>query len=138
MAIWRNSVNLDILNEGSETHMMGHLGIVISEIGEDYICATMPVDKRTKQPYGILHGGASVVLAETIGSIASALCIDFPAKKCVGLSINANHLKPVTEGMVKATARPYHLGRTTHVWEIKLENEAGKLVCICRLTMAIV
>ena len=106
-------------------------------IGPDYLRLRMPVISKTKQPYGLLHGGASCVLAETIGSIGSALVIDQSAFICVGLEINANHLRPVTSGFVTATARPVHLGKSTHVWDIRIEDEDQKLVCISRLTVAI-
>ena len=97
----------------------------------------MPVDARTRQPYGILHGGASCLLAETVGSHASALCIDLEREYCVGLEINANHIRPVREGYVFATARPIHVGRSTHIWDIRIRDDAGELVCIARLTMMI-
>ncbi|MGH8213353.1 MAG: hotdog fold thioesterase [Rhodanobacteraceae bacterium] len=113
------------------------IGIRITEIGEDFLRGTMPVDARTHQPYGILHGGASVALAETLGSTAAMLCCEngFAA---VGLEINANHLHAVRSGIVTGTARPLHIGRSTQVWEIRIENEAGQLTCISRLTMAVV
>ena len=97
----------------------------------------MPVDERTRQPYGILHGGASCLLAETVGSHASSLCIDMEKQYCVGLEINANHIRSVSEGFVYGTAKPMHLGRSTHVWEIMIRNEEGKTVCISRLTMMV-
>ncbi|MCZ2222199.1 MAG: hotdog fold thioesterase [Chitinophagales bacterium] len=114
-----------------------HLGIEISEIGNDFLKATMPVDKRTHQPYGLLHGGASVALAETVGSVASALVINKETQMCVGLDINANHIRSVKSGLVTATAKPLHIGSTTHVWEIKIVDENEKLVCISRLTVAV-
>jgi 1,4-dihydroxy-2-naphthoyl-CoA hydrolase len=115
------------------------LGIEYIEVGDDYIIARMPVDHRTHQPFGLLHGGASVVLAETIGSLASYLTLSDPTKQqAVGLDINANHIRAVKSGWVYGKATPIHVGRTTHVWEIKITNEAGKLVCISRLTMAII
>ena len=114
-----------------------HLGMEWVNIGPDSLSAKMPVDKRTHQPYGLLHGGASCALAETVGSVASHLVID-PAKYyCVGLEINANHLRSVKSGFVMATARPLHIGRTTHVWDIRITDERDKLVCISRLTVAI-
>lgn len=116
-----------------------HLGIEYMEVGDDYIIARMPVDHRTHQPFGLLHGGASVVLAETIGSLASYLTLPDPTKQqAVGLDINANHIRGVKSGWVYGKAMPIHIGRSTHVWEIKITNEAGKLVCISRLTMAII
>lgn len=109
------------------------------EVGDDYIIARMPVDHRTHQPFGLLHGGASVVLAETIGSLASYLTLPDPTKQqAVGLDINANHIRGVKSGWVYGKATPIHIGRSTHIWEIKITNEAGKLVCISRLTMAII
>jgi 1,4-dihydroxy-2-naphthoyl-CoA hydrolase len=107
------------------------------EAGDDYLKATMPVNDRTKQPLGILHGGASVVLAESLGSVASVLCIDMETKNIVGLEINANHIRSVKEGIVTGTAKPIHLGRSTQVWEIKIHNEQHQLVCISRITNAI-
>jgi len=117
--------------------MVEHLGIEITEIGDDFLRARMPVDHRTHQPAGLLHGGASVALAETLGSIGAHLCVDPGRFAVVGLEINANHIRGVTSGWVIGTARPLHRGRTTHVWEIRIEDGAGKLVCISRLTLAI-
>ncbi len=117
--------------------MVDHLGIVFTELGDDYLEATMPVDHRTKQPMGLLHGGASVALAETLGSVAASLTLDLTKQACVGLEINANHIKSVREGLVKGVAKPIHLGKTTQIWEIKIYNEAGQLNCISRITMAI-
>lgn len=114
-----------------------HLGLQFTEIGPDFLKGSMPVDERTRQPYGLLHGGASCVLAETLGSIASALVIDTEKFICVGLEINANHVRGVREGMVIGTATPLHIGATTHVWDIKIHDERGKLVCVSRLTVAI-
>ncbi len=118
--------------------MIGTLDIMVTEIGDDFVRGTMPVDARTHQPYGLLHGGASVALAETLGSIASMLCSDAKTERAVGLDINANHIRAVTSGRVIGTARPLHVGRTTHVWEIRIEDESGRLVCIARLTTAVV
>ena len=117
--------------------MVEHLGIELTEFGDDFLRARMPVDHRTHQPAGLLHGGASVALAETLGSIGAHLCVDPARFAVVGLEINANHIRGVTSGWVIGTARPLHRGRTTQVWEIRIEDEAGKLVCISRLTMAI-
>jgi 1,4-dihydroxy-2-naphthoyl-CoA hydrolase len=138
MTLWfHKSVPLEALTTSGIGTMGEHIGIVFTGIGDDWLEATMPVDHRTKQPAGLLHGGASVALAETLGSVASFLCVD-PAKRvCVGLEINANHLRSVTEGTVTGRATPLHIGSTTHVWEIKIRNEAGKLVCVSRITMAI-
>lgn len=113
-----------------------HLGIKITEIGEDYIRGTVPVDRRTVQPFGLLHGGVSVVLAESLGSLAGNLCVDPTTTMCVGLDINANHLRAVRKGDVTGTARAVHVGRSTQVWEIKLRNDSDELTCIARLTLA--
>ncbi len=137
MKIWKVDFTPSDLNGGSVENMGEYLGIEFTEAGDDYLVATMPVDHRTKQPAGILHGGASVVLAETLGSVASHLVIDLEKNYAVGLDINANHLRAVSSGFVKGIAMPIHLGRTTHVWEIKIYNEEGKITCISRLTMAI-
>lgn len=136
--IWYNqAVTLaDIAHLGKNT-LGEHLGMQFSEIGPDYLKATMPVDNRTRQPYGLLHGGASVALAETVGSVASALVINHETMMCVGLEINANHLRGVKEGLVTATATPLHIGASTHVWDIKIHDEKGHLICISRLTVAI-
>lgn len=116
-----------------------HLGIEFIEMGDDYLIAKMPVDGRTHQPFGILHGGASVVLAESLGSMASWMCLPDPTKqRAVGLDINANHVRSVSSGWVYGKVTALHVGRTTHLWEIKITNEAGKLVCISRLTVAVV
>lgn len=137
--IWFNkSLQLaDIVNFGSD-NMSSHLGMEFSELGPNFLKGRMPVDHRTRQPYGILHGGASVALAETIGSVASALVVDHAKFMCVGLEINANHLRSVKEGFVTGTSTPIHIGRTTHVWDIKLHDDRGKLICISRLTVAII
>lgn len=118
--------------------MIAQLGIVFTEAGDDWLRATMPVDTRTKQPYGLLHGGASVVLAETLGSSAGNLCVDMTTQMCVGLEINANHLRAAYQDVVIGTARPVHVGRSTHVWDITIDNPAGKRVCVSRLTLAVV
>jgi uncharacterized protein (TIGR00369 family) len=117
----------------------GHLGIAITELGDDFLRATMPVDERTKQPFGLLHGGSSVLLAETLASLAGWLCLDPELKQqSAGIEINANHLRAVTEGVVTGTARPIHLGRATQVWEIRIEDEQGRLTCISRMTAAVI
>lgn len=119
--------------------LVKHLGIEFTEAGEGYLLARMPVDSRTHQPFGILHGGASVVLAESLGSVASFLLLDDPTKqRAVGLEINANHLRSVRDGWVYGRCTPIHIGRTTHVWDIRITNEANKLVCVSRLTIAII
>jgi 1,4-dihydroxy-2-naphthoyl-CoA hydrolase len=138
MSIWLHSFTLDQLNQSGRKTMVSHLGIEITAIGEDSLTARMPVDERTIQPYGLLHGGASVALAETLGSICSSLTLDTNKKVAVGMEVNANHIRPVTSGWVYGEARPVHLGGATQVWEIRINNEAGKLVCISRLTMAVV
>jgi 1,4-dihydroxy-2-naphthoyl-CoA hydrolase len=114
------------------------IGLEFTEVGPDYLKGTLPVDHRTIQPYGLLHGGASCVLAETLGSVASAYVVDHSKFYCVGLEINANHVRGVRSGIVTGTARPLHLGASTHVWEIKIEDERGKLVCVSRLTVMII
>jgi len=139
MPIWFNPAvtPADVQPLGKNT-MGDHLGILFTEIGENYLKATMPVDHRTKQPYGLLHGGASVVLAETLGSIGAHLAVDSTKYLCVGIEINANHLRGVREGIVTGVATPLHMGKTTHVWEIKIYDSREKLVCVSRLTVAIV
>jgi len=131
------TVSLETLNKLSANTLAQSLGIEFTEVGTDWLTARMPVDSRTHQPYGLLHGGASVSLAETLGSIASYCCIDSSKHYCVGLEINANHLKGVKDGFVYGTARPIHVGRSTQVWEIKIMNEKKELVCISRITIAI-
>lgn len=117
--------------------MVEHIGITISELGDDFLSGTMPVDHRTVQPMSILHGGASVALAETLGSLAANLVVDPQKNYCVGLDINANHIRAAKGGFVKGVARPLHLGSSTQVWSIEITNEDGKLVCVSRLTMAV-
>jgi 1,4-dihydroxy-2-naphthoyl-CoA hydrolase len=136
--IWFKDVDLSDMNNIGLKTMSSHLGIEIVEIGEHFIKAKMPVDERTKQPYGILHGGASVALAETIGSYGSHLVIDSNLFLAVGLEINANHIRKVSEGYVTAFAKPIHLGQTTHIWGIEIFDEKQRLICICRLTVAII
>ena len=137
-SIWFNpALQIEDLSTLTPATLGQHLGMEWEEIGPDFLKMKMPVDHRTHQPYGLLHGGASCALAETVGSVASALVIDTSKFMCVGLEINANHVRGVRSGFVSATATPLHLGATTHVWDIKLHNEAGKLVCISRLTVAI-
>ena len=135
----RHHPDLASLNARSAGSAVAHLGIVFTELGEDFLRGTMPVDERTKQPYGLLHGGSSVLLAETLGSMAANLCVEDPAtQQAVGLEINANHLRAAKSGVVTGTARALHLGRSTQVWEIRIEDESGRLVCISRLTMSVV
>jgi 1,4-dihydroxy-2-naphthoyl-CoA hydrolase len=138
MSIFNPSITLDTLNGMSPNTMTAHLGIVFTQIGEDFIKATMPVDHRTHQPLGMLHGGASVVLAETLGSVAATCCIDMSKQYCVGLEINANHIKSVRTGTVTGTTRPIHVGKKTQVWEIKITNEQDELICVSRITMAVI
>jgi len=139
MPIWYNkSTSLsDILPLGKNT-MSEWLGIEFTELGEDFIKGTMPVDHRTNQPYGLLHGGASCVLAETLGSVASALVIDHTTYYCVGIEINANHIRSARQGIVTGIATPLHIGNSTHVWDIKIYDEREKLLCVSRLTVAVV
>jgi 1,4-dihydroxy-2-naphthoyl-CoA hydrolase len=134
MFIWFKPVTLADL---SMVGMAKHLGMEFIEIGADFIRGRMPVDDRTHQPYGILHGGASVALAETLGSTGATLAIDPDKYRCVGQEINANHIRGISSGFVIGTARPLHVGRRSHVWEIRITDERDKLVCISRLTMAI-
>ena len=136
--VFRAPVSLDELNGLSRSTLIEHLGIVFTAAGEDWLQATMPVDARTLQPYGLLHGGASVVLAETLGSSAGNLCLDTGTQMAVGLEINANHLRAVREGTVTGMARALHVGRSTQVWEIRIEDERGRAVCVSRLTLAVV
>jgi len=138
MSIWLNkSLSIDdIKNFGKET-MADYLGLQWVEIGDDFLKLSMPVNEKTKQPYGILHGGASCVLAETLGSVASALVIDMEKFYCVGLEINANHIRSAKHGVVTGVCFPLHIGKTTHVWDIKIYDENDKLICVSRLTVAI-
>lgn len=138
MPLWKQQATLDLVNGWSPNTMIAALGIRFTDIGDDYLRGTMPVDERTHQPYGLLHGGASVTLAETLGSAAAMLCVDADREVAVGLDINANHVRGVRSGIVTGTARPIHVGRTTQVWEIRIEDEQQRLVCIARLTVAIV
>ena len=139
MSIWFDpAVKAENIQPLGANTMADFLGIRFTEIGEDYLKGTMPVDQRTKQPYGLLHGGASAVLAETLGSIASHLVIDSSKYNCVGIEINANHLRGVREGLVTGIARPLHTGKTTHVWDIRIVDEREKLICVSRLTVAII
>jgi 1,4-dihydroxy-2-naphthoyl-CoA hydrolase len=137
MSPWRRIATVADLNAINADTLSSHLGIVFTEIGPDYLKATMPMDARTRQPYGLLHGGASVALAETVGSTAANLCVDATRFVCSGQEINANHLLAVRAGEVTATARPLHLGGRSQVWAIEIVNEAGRLSCVSRLTMAV-
>ena len=136
-SIWRMQTTPEQLMERSRNTLAAHLGIRVTEIGPDYLRATMPVNPHTHQPTGILHGGASVALAETVGSLAANLCVDMQSSVCVGQEINANHVRSVASGLVTATARPYHIGGRSQVWGIEIRDENDKLVCVSRLTMAV-
>lgn len=138
MGIWNQAATLEELQARARGTLVEHIGIEFTELGDDFLRGRMPVDRRTVQPAGILHGGASVVLAETLGSVAANLCLKTPDQACVGLEINANHVRPMHGGWVHGTARPLHIGGSTQIWEIHIDNEAGKLVCISRLTVAVV
>lgn len=137
MAIWKYNLTLEGIKSRNVNTMVDHVGIEFTEIGEDYLKARMPVDARTIQPLGIMHGGASCVLAETVGSIASNYCLDHNFHYSVGLDINTSHIKMARGGYVTATARPINLGKTIHVWEVKIVNDEGALVSITRLTLAV-
>ncbi|MDR3491883.1 MAG: hotdog fold thioesterase [Gammaproteobacteria bacterium] len=137
MRIWHNELTLEAVNARGKNTMVEHVGIEFTEIGDDFMVARMPVDNRTKQPLGIMHGGASCVLAETVGSTAGNYAVDYTQFYCVGLDINTNHIRSVTEGFVIATAKPFHLGRSTQVWGIEIVNEEKKLISVNRLTMAV-
>lgn len=136
--IWFSEFTPERLNHRPKNHLGGLLDIQFTAVGEDSLTATMPVDERTHQPAGILHGGASVVLAETLGSVASSMCINPELYQAVGLEINANHLRPVKSGRVTGICKALHKGAKTHVWEIKIYDERGKMNCISRLTVAII
>lgn len=136
MSIWKKNYSIEELDYRARNTMVEWLDIKIIEIGDDYLKASMPVDHRTHQPLGLLHGGASVVLAETVGSTAASMAVE-AGHYCLGLDINANHLRGVRTGLVFAVARPLHIGRTTHVWDIRISDEDDKSVCISRLTMAV-
>jgi 1,4-dihydroxy-2-naphthoyl-CoA hydrolase len=138
MSIWKRSATPEELTEVGSKSLPGYLGIVFTEVGADFLRATMPVNAHTHQPFGLLHGGASVALAETLGSVGSILCIDAARFMAVGQEINANHIRGIASGLVTGTARPYHLGRSSHVWHIELRDERGQLVCVSRLTIAVV
>jgi 1,4-dihydroxy-2-naphthoyl-CoA hydrolase len=138
MPIWTRNPTLEKLTQNAANSAVSNLGIEFTEIGDDYIKGRMPVDHRTVQPFGILHGGASVLLAETLGSVAANQCLRKDNQQAVGLDINANHIRAVSSGWVIGTARPAHIGGSTQVWEIKIETEDGKTVCVSRLTMAVI
>ena len=138
MGLWLTPPDLERLNASSKNTIVELLDITFDAFDDDSMTASMVVDHRTHQPFGLLHGGASVVLAESLGSMASYLCVDTKKFYCVGLEVNANHLRAVRSGRVTAVARPVHIGRTTHVWDIRLTDDNGKLNCISRLTIAVV
>jgi 1,4-dihydroxy-2-naphthoyl-CoA hydrolase len=137
MRIWHKEFTLEELRQRGIGTMVEHLGITVTEVGEDFLKGTMPVDNRTVQPMGILHGGASVALAETLGSLAANYAVDNQKKYCVGLDINANHVRAASKGVVTGIAKPLHLGSTTQVWSIEITDKEDRLVCISRLTMAV-
>jgi len=137
MSVWFIRPTPETINLASKNTISELIGIEVVEVGDDFIRGRMPVDARTHQPFGILHGGASVVLAESLGSMAANAAVDISKYYCVGLDINANHISSIRSGWVEGIARPVHLGRSTHVWEIKISGENGKLVCISRLTMSV-
>ncbi len=132
------TVSLTQLNAMSVNTLVSHLGIEFTEVGTDYLIARMPVDARTHQPLGLLHGGASVALAETLGSVAATLCVNRETQYCVGLEINANHIKSIRQGFVIGRTTPVHVGKRTQVWEIRITNEQDELVCVSRLTLAVI
>jgi 1,4-dihydroxy-2-naphthoyl-CoA hydrolase len=136
MAIWQQPVSVETLTEIQRNTAVSHLGIEFLEVGDDFMRARVPVDRRTCQPYGLLHGGVSVVLAETLGSCGAAYALPV-GWRCVGLDINANHIRGVTQGWVTGIARPLHIGKTTQVWHIDMHNDAGDLSCVSRITMAV-
>jgi 1,4-dihydroxy-2-naphthoyl-CoA hydrolase len=137
-SIWNGVPSVATANELSARCLIGHLGIEFLEVGDDHLVARMPVDDRTRQPLGLLHGGASVALAETLASWASSLTIDHRLASCVGMEINANHVRPVTSGWVTGVASPIALGRTTQVWQVRITDADERLVCISRCTMAVI
>lgn len=137
MSIWFKPYTVNEVQQRGKATMVEHIGIVLTELGENFLKGTMPVDHRTVQPMGILHGGASAALAETLGSLAANLVVDSNKKYCVGLDINANHIRAAKKGLVTGIAKPLHLGSSTQVWSIEIFDEENKLVCISRLTMAV-
>lgn len=137
MGIWFERPTLEQLRAMQAATLVEHLGMLVTEVGDDYLRGTMPVDSRTRQPSGLLHGGASVALAESLGSLGAVWCVDRSRYTCVGQEINANHLRAAREGFVTGTARPFHLGSRSHVWGIEIRDEAERLVCVSRITMAV-
>ena len=137
MAIWKQKLNTTDLNNQRKNTLAETIAIAFEEIGENYLKASMPVSPVVHQPYGLLHGGASAALAETVGSVASWMCIDPQKQICVGMEINCNNIKSKKNGMVTAVARPLHIGAASHVWDIRIEDENNKLICVSRLTVAV-
>jgi len=137
MSIWHKKFTIEDAEKSRKGTMVDHLGMEFTEIGDDFLTAKMPVDYRTLQPYGIMHGGASCALAETVGSIAANYCLDPKKNRAVGVEINTSHLKMVRSGYVYGTAKPLHLGRSTQVWEIHINDDAGNLISVSRLRMAV-
>jgi 1,4-dihydroxy-2-naphthoyl-CoA hydrolase len=137
MKIWHSSLDIQQANDRCKNTMVEHLSLEFIEVGDDYLIARMPVDQRTRQPLGIMHGGASCFLAESVGSTAANFCVDNTKQYCVGLDINTNHIRSIREGYVYGTAKPYHLGKSTQVWSIEVTNENKQLISINRLTMAV-
>lgn len=137
MSIWFNPISIEAANERGKNTMSEYLGIEFIDAGEDFLVARMPVDHRTRQPLGIMNGGASCVLAETVGSTAANFCVDISKQYCVGLDINTNHIHSIREGFVIGTAKPFHVGKSTQVWGIEIKNEQGKLISVNRLTLAV-
>jgi 1,4-dihydroxy-2-naphthoyl-CoA hydrolase len=137
MAIWRDTFPLELVKQHSQDTLISQLGIEFIEAGDDYVTARMPVDARTHQPAHVLHGGASIALAETLASWAGTFVVDREKNYCVGLEINANHVRPAASGWVLGTARPIHLGRSTQIWEVRIVDEADRLICVSRVTMAV-
>ena len=138
MTIWHDQSNAQALNRLHENSLVSLLGIQIVELGDDFIRATMPVDRRTLQPFGLLHGGASVVLAETLASVAGNQVVDNDQFQCVGIAVSANHLRSVRSGIVTGIGRPTHLGRTTQVWDVDLHDDRDRAIAVCRVTVAVV
>jgi 1,4-dihydroxy-2-naphthoyl-CoA hydrolase len=140
MSIWFRPLTLEdaLHSYGGPGDLAHHLGIALTELGPDYLRGTMPVDERTRQPFGLLHGGASVALAETLGSVAANFCVDTQRFYCVGQEINANHVRSARSGHVTGTARPVHLGNRSQVWDIRIEDTQGRLICVSRLTMSVI
>jgi uncharacterized protein (TIGR00369 family) len=138
VSIWRSASTPEQLNAHSARTLAQSLEILFTEVGENFLKGTMPVDERTRQPYGLLHGGASVAFAETLGSTAANLCVDTGRYLCLGQEINANHVRATRSGLITGTARPLHIGGSSQVWSIEITNEATQLVCISRLTLAVI